>query len=382
MTIIDSDQHLYESRTLWRDHIDPKMRDEALRIADDAAGTPRVRWRDRDLGMAEVQIPGKSLEIGEHHRRARAGLAPLERYDDVLPRDYWEPAARLAKLTELGVDEAVLFPNYGLLWERALHASLPALLANMRAWNRWCVTVAQEGAGRLHPVAHLSLRDPAWLEGQLDELAAAGVRLAMIAPALVDGRPLSHRSHDRIWAAFCDHGISPVFHVASQPRVFADAWYPDDQQTFVPPLEAIFLYVPAALACTDLILNGTLERFPDLRIGLVELSSLWLPLYLMMLDGGAAFTRQINGFDPVPLPLQPSDYFRRQVRVSSFYYESPQRIVKQIGLDLLMCCSDYPHSEGSATPISDYAANGLDAHAGAAPAFFSDNMSFLLRRSG
>ena len=128
-------------------------------------------------------------------------------------------------------------------------------------------------------------------------------------------------------------------------------------------------------------LNGTLERFPDLRIGLVELSSLWLPLYLMMLDGGAAFTRQINGFDAVPLPMQPSDYFRRQVRVSSFYYESPARIVEKIGVDLLMCCSDYPHSEGSATPISDYAANGLDAHAGAAPAFFADNMSFLLRRA-
>ena len=29
----------------------------------------------------------------------------------------------------------------------------------------------------------------------------------------------------------------------------------------------------AALACTDLILNGTLERFPELRIGIVELSA-------------------------------------------------------------------------------------------------------------
>src|SRR6185369_11729629 len=152
MTIIDSDQHLYEPRNLWLEHIDPKLRDDALRIEDDSVGTPHVRWRGIDIGMAEVQIPGRSAEIGEHHRRARAGMPPLERYDDVLPRDYWEPAARVAKLADLGVDEAVLFPNYGLMWERTLHASLPALLANMTAWNRWCVSVAQDGGGRLHPV--------------------------------------------------------------------------------------------------------------------------------------------------------------------------------------------------------------------------------------
>ncbi|MGH3055848.1 MAG: amidohydrolase family protein, partial [Gaiellaceae bacterium] len=303
-----------------------------------------------------------------------------ESYDAQLPRDYWEPSARLAKLSELGVDEGVLFPNYGLLWERTLHRALPALLANMGAWNRWCVTVAQEGGGRLHPVAHLSLRDPTWLQAQLRELGRAGVRLAMIAPALIDGRPLSHRDHDRLWAAFCDAGISPVFHVAEQPRPFADAWYTDEHEALVPAVEAVFLYVPAALACTDLILNGTLERFPDLRIGIVELSAIWVPLYLMMLDGASAFTRQISGSDTRALPLQPSDYFRRQVRVSSFAYEAPGTIAQQLGrTDLLMCCSDYPHSEGTNTPIIDYAASGLDAHT--ARGLFGDNVAFLLRKS-
>src|SRR5215470_5404127 len=116
MPIIDSDQHLYESRTLWRDHIDPSMRDEVLRIEDDASGTPRLRWRERELGLAEVQLPGNPAAVGESHRRAREGLPPLQRYDDALPRDYWEPSARAAKLDELRLDEAVLFPNYGLLW--------------------------------------------------------------------------------------------------------------------------------------------------------------------------------------------------------------------------------------------------------------------------
>ncbi len=379
--VIDSDQHLFESRTLWRDHIEPRWRDEAVRIEDDAAGTPWVLWRDQRIGIAEVQVPGRSAEVGERHRRARAGLPAQEDYDQTLPRDYWEPAARLAKLAELGVDEAVLFPNYGLLWERTLHTSLPALLANMGAWNRWCITVAQEGRGQLHPVAHLTLRDPDWLDAQLAALARAGVRLAMIAPALVDGRPLSHPAHDRSWAAFCDHGITPIFHVAEQPRPFADAWYTDQDQAFVPALEAIFIHVAAALACSDLILNATLERFPDLRIGIVELSAIWVPMYLMMLDGGWSFTRLISGADPTRLSLSPSDYFRRQVRVSSFAYEQPAHIVKQLGgTDLLMCCSDYPHSEGTMTPLVDYAAGGLEPQSGASPGLFRDNVAFLLRR--
>ena len=381
MPIIDSDQHLYESRDLWCAHIDPHMRDEALCIEDDAVGTPRVRWRGQNVGLAEVQLPGNPAAVGAYHRRARNGLPPLERYDDVLPRDYWDPSARLAKLTDLGLDEAVLFPNYGLLWERALDGSLPALLANMAAWNRWCVTVAQEGRGRLHPVAHLSLRDPDWLDAQLQMLSRAGVRLAMISPGLVDGRPLSHPAHDRMWAAFCTHGVTPVFHVADQQRPFADGWYTDAADAFVPAIEAIFIHVRPALACSDMILNGVFERFPDLRLGIVELSSLWVPLYLMMLDGGSAFTRQISGADASPLALQPSDYFRRQIRVSSFSYEMPVNLVRQLGgTDLFMCCSDYPHSEGTATPRSDYAAGGMEVGSGGLSGLFADNMKFLLRR--
>jgi len=34
--VIDSDQHLFESRSLWADHIDPDLADEALAIVDDA----------------------------------------------------------------------------------------------------------------------------------------------------------------------------------------------------------------------------------------------------------------------------------------------------------------------------------------------------------
>ena len=380
--VIDSDQHLFEYRGLWEEQIDPARRGDAIRFVDDPLGHVRVMWRDRVLSVADVQMPGETDAIGERRRRERSGAPPLARYDEILPRDYWDPAARRDRLAGLGVDEAICFPNYGLIWERTLQSDLPALLANMAAWNRWCETVAQEGRGRLHPVAHLTLRDLGWLDRQLARLSAAGVRAAMIAPALVDGRPLSHPAHERAWSAFAHHGVSPIFHVADQPKIFDEAWYTDRADLGVFAVDSVLLYVPAALACTDLILNGVFERHPELRLGIVELSAVWVPLFLMMLDGGSQFVRRLNGRDG-GLPLKPSDYFKRQVRVSSFAYELPARIQRQLaGAELLMCCSDYPHSEGTARPLQDYAAPGrFGVDPQGSPGLFHDNAAFLLRKN-
>ena len=374
--VIDCDQHLYESRTVWADHIDPGMRDQALRIEDDDLGYAWVRWGEQPLEIADVQHPGETTVLGDQRRHRREGAPAPYRYDDALPDDYWEPTARLGRLDALGLDAAVLFPNFGLLWERRLSGSLTALTANMSAWNRWCGSVVRAGRGRLHPVAHLTLRDPAWLEAELAQLAAAGVRLGMIAPATVNGRPLSHPDHDRLWSAFVEHGITPVFHVADQPRVFEDAWYTEPDDAFVPTVESVFLWTPPALAVTDLIVNGVLDRHPDLRLGIIELSAIWVPMYLLMLDGAVEFTSRLNGQPVAPLSMKPSEYFRRQVRVAAFSYERPSRLRKQAG-GLFMCCSDFPHSEGTATPIADYAAIGEGPDED--PTLFHDNIAFLLR---
>ncbi len=173
--VIDSDQHLVEYRGFWREHLDPSLRDDAIELVDDAAGWTWITWRGERLGLAEAQTPGETGVIGERHQQALRGDACDIRFDDALPLDHWNPAARRDALAALGADEAMLFPNFGLLWERRLGADPMVQLAHMRAWNRWCVTVADEGQGRLHPVGHLHLRDAAWLDDELRSLAAAGV---------------------------------------------------------------------------------------------------------------------------------------------------------------------------------------------------------------
>jgi predicted TIM-barrel fold metal-dependent hydrolase len=373
--LVDCDQHLYESRSLWSDYADPADRVLTVSIEDDERGYAWLRWQGRALDIADVQFPHDTEALGDHRNRFRGGLPAAYRYDDVLPEDYWSPTARAERARAMGLDQAVVFPNFGLLWERPLSESLPALKANMGAWNRWASVVVDESVGTLHPVAHLTLRDAAWVEDQLRMLEAGGVRLAMIAPALVDGKPLSHPDHDRIWSAFVHHGVTPVFHTANQPRVFDDAWFTDTDDAIVPVVDSIFLWTPPALAITDLILNATFDRHPGLRIAIIELGAIWVPMYLLMLDGGFDFTGRLNGRPIVPLKRRPSDYFREHVRVASFSYEQPEKLIRSAG-DLFMACSDYPHSEGTDAPLADYSSAGCEV--GADRALFSGNIRFLL----
>ena len=46
-----------------------------------------------------------------------------------------------------------------------------------------------------------------------------------------------------------------------------------------------------------------------------------------------------------------------------------------------MCCSDYPHSEGTATPLADYVGSAKPVRPEDAPGLFGENVSMLLRNA-
>ncbi len=373
--VIDSDTHLFEPAGMWQEYVDPADRDVALHMAVDELGYTWLMFGDRRLSLGGPHRPGDVDGIGAF-RQGLIERQPVEFDLEQFNSSYSDPTARLLQLDRAGFDASIMFPNYGISWERPLQGDLRATLANMTAWNRWIVEVAAQGNGRLYPVAHLSLRDLGWLEAQLETLASGGIRLGLIPPALVDGRPLSHPDLDRAWAAFVDHGIAPVFHVANQARPFDEAWYGPDMEGGITPMSTVFIWTGAALAMTDLILNGVLERHPDLRMGIMELSARWVPMHLQMMDGGYRHTSRFNG-ESVDLSLMPSEYFRRQVRVAAFSYEQPHRLAARAG-DIFMACSDYPHTEGTSTAIEDYAASGLTLDESSSQ-FFGGNAAFLVR---
>src|SRR5438876_4974756 len=118
--VLDSDTHLYETRTLWSDYAEPGQRDKTLRIADDELGHAWLMFGDRKIQLAEVHHPGQVDQMGEYRRQVRAGVPAEASYDERLPRAFWDPAVRRDDLDGFGLDASVVFPNFGLLWERPL----------------------------------------------------------------------------------------------------------------------------------------------------------------------------------------------------------------------------------------------------------------------
>jgi predicted TIM-barrel fold metal-dependent hydrolase len=355
LVTIDVDQHLFEHRRTWSDHIDPAFRDDALAIEDDEKGWPWLTWRGERLYPIELQEPGNAAEIGENRTRMQNGESAPGNYDDLLPASYVEAGARLAELDRWGLDGSVLFPNFGLIWERRLADDPPARRANLTAYNRWmsATTAGSGGRGRLFGVAHLTLDDPLWVRTELTRLADEGIRLAMIAPAPVNGKSLSHADLDPVWQAFSDTEVTPVFHVSSFESPLHPAWHDGDPEEGDQLLDSVFLSMAPAIALANMIYHGVFDRFPSLRIGVVELTAGWVPQFLLHLDGAFDFYNLRHPGPFSELSLRPSEYFRRHVRVAALPYEAPARLVRSVGEDTFMHGSDWPHAEGVRAPLVD-----------------------------
>ena len=74
--------------------------------------------------------------------------------------------------------------------------------------------------------------------------------------------------------------------------------------------------------------DGTFEKFPNLKLSMVEIGCTWVLHWLDMMD----FKIDRFSFD-MPLTMTPSDYFRRQVWVSAEPIEKGSRGRRTDGRD-------------------------------------------------
>jgi predicted TIM-barrel fold metal-dependent hydrolase len=303
-----------------------------------------------------------------------------------MPKDRWQPRARADLLTSWGIDQGVLFPQYGIMWEYQLADDLEATRLNMAAWNRWAVDIVNEGAGRLIPVGHLTLQgDVAWLRDQLAALSAGGVRLAMFAPVLANGKRLSHPDHDEIWELFLRYDVIPTWHIGSgMMDVLSDygAWCDNDPESNMKLVPALFQGSAAQIGLTDLAMNGVFERYPDLHLFLAELGVDWWSRLLTRMDRVYSQYTSIHGkiFNP-SLSLRPSEYIERNVLLicsGGAASDLDSALVARFP-ESFAFGGDFPHPEGLSNALENYRRQIGPLDDAIGEGFYGANVKRLLR---
>jgi predicted TIM-barrel fold metal-dependent hydrolase len=102
-----------------------------------------------------------------------------------------------------------------------------------------------------------------------------------------------------------------------------------------------------------LIIDGILERHPQLMFGVIEQGASWLPGWMRYLDSAhAAFVKMEERLQA--LSLQPSAYVRRQIRATPYPAEDVGWILREAGPEIPLFSSDYPHVEGGRNPVKRF----------------------------
>lgn len=272
----------------------------------------------------------------------------------------WNSARRNADLDAEGVAGEVLFPNTipPFFPRGSLVALFPETArdveyrwAGLRAHNRWLADFCALAPERRAGVGQILLNDIDQAVAGVKEIAELGLRGGVLLPGVPPGTeiaPLYAEHWEPLWTACEEAGVvvnhhggnagpspEPEWSTAFAVWVFETGWW-------------------AHRILWHLILNGALERHPDLTLVLTEQGCGWVPAMLDSLDITAArFARgsaisRFAGPHASSLPRPPSEYWARQCFVGASFMrrsEVPERY--GIGVDRIMWGTDYPHYEGT-----------------------------------
>jgi predicted TIM-barrel fold metal-dependent hydrolase len=181
------------------------------------------------------------------------------------------------------------------------------------------------------------------------------------------GRSPSHPDFDRVWSTLQGNDVPFMLHVGAgqlpglgtrpMPNEFRNngrgektGWLGGGED--LDAKDFAILHAPAEAFLTAMVLDGTFDRFPRLRCGVIELGALWVVPWMKRLDiAQQAFARS----EPLlRLPLKASDYVRRQIKFTPHPTEPAGWLIREGGDELFLFSSDYPHIEGGRNPLKRF----------------------------
>jgi predicted TIM-barrel fold metal-dependent hydrolase len=126
-------------------------------------------------------------------------------------------------------------------------------------------------------------------------------------------------------------------------------------------------------------MGGVFERFPSLRFGAIEFGATWVAPMAERLDRHASLLTKVG----VSYSLKPSEFLRRNVRVTPFWTEPVDRMVLEHGLrEVYVFNSDYPHVEGGRRPLDAFSTMTERVGSDYTKAFFVENARLLFPQDG
>ena len=342
--IFDGDQHIYEPADMWTSRVPAKYKELAPTLVEMPYGGQAWRWEGK-------RYQPMGLEVGAG--RSYVDIKSFGHSFATTRRGCYEPKERLRDMDIDGVDKAIMFPSVGMRMRNIEDHDL--MLALERAYNDGIMDWCTEGdINRLIPLFTLPDIGIETAVEEFDRCAGKGFKGFMFMgwPTL-GGVPDS--ADDQIWSRCVETGIIPCLHTGG-PQTPERGQMFDAPDKDKPPIRAADMIGPGKSVAkgyniTWFALSGILQRFPDLKIALVETGSGWLPFYYEQMDLAFYKNRTTAPFDS--LARAPSEYLKDQMWTTIMVDAYAIKNRHDIGVDKIMWSSDYPHSGyGSEFPNS------------------------------
>jgi len=374
--------------------------------------------RDEIFGPTALVEASRTFGIRKRQTQHGNQTSMPDRVGDVTPIDYdsvWKlkgpyaPSAidltrRPEVLDEMGIDRQLVYPTFGLMALKMFmdtnaheffgfepdqfdHRKLG--LEGIEAHNRWAARTTKSTSGRARPVGMVLTESVEGMIRQTEQLLSQGVRALMIPANNPPGATSpADAALDPFWRMAADANVPVTIHLGTEFDFLASsAWYnnvdtfnPSSKSTLefvIEPFRASTMHWCAENFLTGMVLGGVFERHPGLRFGIIELSASWIGPLAERLDMWveSQFRERF-----ATLPMRPSEYIARNVRVTPFVFEPVARYLDRYpNLASVYCYStDYPHVEGGKDSKRVFSEALRDASAGVRDQFFYQNATLLL----
>lgn len=247
-----------------------------------------------------------------------------------------DPRARVQEMAVDGVCAEVLYPSLGLTLFGLDDAALQE--ACFRLYNDWLIEYCQVAPHQLLGIACLAAYDIDHAVQELERCHKAGLRGALVWQSPHPDLPFTGPHYDRLWAAAQEMDMPISLHILTGHNY---SKFPEARKGAELYRGSVNLKLhEAAGGLFDFIFYGVLDRFPRLKLVLVENEIGWIPWTLQQWD---YYYNRFKKERPLPMTMLPSEYFARQCFATFFNDAVGGRLLSGWGADNMMWSNDYPH---------------------------------------